>query len=91
MERKRLRNARRLIAALSIGGVCLQIDTCGTAGFLANFNPCGSVLNCDARLFSFVSSDAGQPGGNYNVDPFCSFPPFCTLAQDPIFGGLGGP
>lgn len=91
MERKRLRNVRRLIAAMSVGGVCLQIDTCGTAQFLAGFNPCGSLLNCDPRLYAFVQSDAGQPGGNYNVDPFCTFPPFCTTAQDPIFGGLGGP
>lgn len=91
MRQKRIRSARRLLAAVSLGGVCLQIDTCGTAQFLAGFNPCGSVLNCDPRLYNFVRSGIDGPGGNYNIDPFCTFPPFCTVADDPIFGGLGGP
>lgn len=77
------------VATAISGGFCMQL---GCAGSLVNifegFNPCGSILLCDPREYQFVTSGIDGPGVRPDEDPFCTFPPFCTAAQDPIFGGL---
>jgi len=77
-------------------GAVFQVGGCspgGATALLNSFNPCGVILNCqpDARVFNFVRAGIDEPGLRPEVDPFCTFPPFCTQAQDPIFGGLSGP
>ncbi len=52
---------------------------------LNQVNPCTTILNCDPTVFEFARSDT-TPG--VNDDPFCTVPPFCSTAQDPLFGGL---
>jgi hypothetical protein len=86
------KNLRRLWAALATGGVCLQLGSCGPATmlrFAAQFNPCGTILICDARVYEFVRSGYDGPGVDTSVDPFCTYPPYCTATEDPLYSGLG--
>lgn len=81
-----------LTALLASGGAILQLGSCTPGGairLVGQTNPCGLILNCDPRAYEFIRSGIDGPGVS-NADPFCTFPPFCTAAQDPIFGGLGG-
>lgn len=74
------------------GGACFQFGGCvgGAVDLLGNLNACGTLLNCDPRIGEFVTSGIDGPGVYPDEDPFCTYPPFCTTAQDPIFGGLSG-
>lgn len=73
--------------ALSAGAVMFQLSSCtpGNIGrYVAGLNPCGSILNCDPLAYTFLTSGYRGPGVDPDVDPFCTFPPFCSAAQDPI-------
>lgn len=85
---KRVRNRMLLLLAASSSGVVFQLVG-GCTSLVNNFNPCGVLLNCDATQYAFQTSDIDGPGYYPDVDPFCTFPPFCTATQDPVFG-LGG-
>lgn len=83
MTRKH-RSVKLMIATLSTGmlfqvGGCLS--TVGSA--VLDFNPCTTVLNCDPLTFEFVTSGYEGPGVDFDVDPACTFPPFCTT-NDPF-------
>lgn len=84
-----------ITTAILASGTLFQVGGCnllGSAGTLfGQFNPCQTILNCDPRAFNFITSGIDGPGLDVDADPFCTFPPFCPQAQDPIFGGLGGP
>ncbi|MBI5866468.1 MAG: hypothetical protein HZB38_18510 [Planctomycetes bacterium] len=78
---------------LSVCGGVFQLGCSPTAGLLnmvRGINPCGTIFNCDPREYQFITSGIDGPGVNPEKDPFCSFPPFCSAAEDPIFGDLGG-
>jgi hypothetical protein len=83
-----------LMMTLAAGGACFQFGGCDVLGLAAaaitSINPCGSLLNCDQREYEFLTSGISGPGVRPEIDPFCTFPPFCSLSplQDPIFGGL---
>lgn len=66
----------RLLATLAIGGAVFQ--GCGIINFVSNINPCGTVLNCDPSTYRFATSGYRGPGINPNIDPSCSYPPFCS-------------
>lgn len=91
-----MRHPVRLIRTLALVGTlgaCYQIPGCGLSGLrnlITGINPCGTILACDPREFEFITSGYRGPGVNPAIDPYCVFPPFCSQAQDPIFGGLGG-
>lgn len=74
-------------------GTCLQLGGCsfGLGSLLNNFNPCGTILACDPRAYQFITSGIDGPGVRPDIDPFCTFPPFCAADEDPIFGGLAAP
>lgn len=84
-----------LLTLLIGGGFAFQFLGCspeGIASLFGNFNPCGTVLNCNPQVFLFAREGIDGPGVRVNVDPFCSFPPFCPAQNDPIFNfGAGGP
>lgn len=90
-----LRKASRLAHLLALaasGAAIFQVASCTPGSVLrlgAQTNPCGIVLNCDPQVFEFIRSGIDGPGVT-EADPFCVFPPFCTAAQDPLFGGLAG-
>lgn len=90
---RRIRNPLVSLAImLSVGGTCLQIGGCNLFGLatnaIASINPCGTILVCDPQQYEFLTSGIDSPGLRPSIDPFCTFPPFCTVAQDPLFGGL---
>jgi hypothetical protein len=90
MSRKRS-GFRRFLGALVLGGTCFQFGCDPLAAIgrgLNDFNPCLTILACDPQVYAFASSGI-EGGGVTEADPFCTFPPFCTAAQDPIFGGIG--
>lgn len=81
-----------MIASLVASGTVFQTAACAPralVNFGRNFNPCGTVLNCDPVLFRFISSGYQGPGVDPDVDPACTFPPFC--ANDPFVGGGANP
>jgi hypothetical protein len=88
-----------LVATLM--ATCLQFGGCslgGIARYFANFNPCGTILNCDPVQYQFVRSGYRGPGADPDVDLACTYPPFCGTS-DPftsypnyvnIVSGTGG-
>lgn len=79
------RHALRLLSIATITGVCCQFGGCGLGdlgSFLGKINPCGTVLNCDPVEYRFVTSGYKGPGADPDIDPACTYPPFCT--DDPF-------
>ncbi len=75
---------------LAAGGILCQFGSCSLPNVLrgfANLNPCGTILACDPDAFLLATGDPDTPGANFDIDPFCTFPPFCSAAVDPILGG----
>lgn len=68
---------------LASGATLFQFGGCfqDLGVFVNNFNPCGTVLNCDPGEFDFVTSGYDGPGFDPDVDLTCTFPPFCG---DPV-------
>ena len=81
-----------LVMMLAAVGACAVLGGCdllGTAAnAISNINPCGTLLNCDPAAYAFAQSGIDGPGVRPDLDPFCTFPPFCDATADPIFGGL---
>lgn len=86
-----MRRPLRILRAASIvviAGTCFQFGGCSPAGvvqYVANFNPCGTILDCDPVQYRFMTSGYDGPGADPDIDPACTFPPFC--ANDPFIGG----
>jgi hypothetical protein len=82
------------LAAMISGGSILNILGCNPVPALINgvtsVNPCGVILACDPREFSFITSGYEGPGVDPSLDIFCTYPPFCTQDVDPIYGGIFG-
>lgn len=73
-----------LVTVAIVAGVCL-LSGCdlGSIGqYIANINPCGTILNCDPVTYTFIRSGYDGPGADPDVDPACTYPPFC--ANDPF-------
>jgi len=83
----------RLVKLSTVGlaaGACFQLSGCSVQGvgqYLANFNPCGTILYCDPVAYNFVMSGYKGPGADPEVDPFCTYPPYCDSAVDPLDPG----
>lgn len=80
---------RRLAALGILGGTCFQFAGCpaDVLSYVRNFNPCGTILNCNPGTYAFISSGYKGPGANPKIDPACTFPPFCnvmTPGSDPF-------
>jgi hypothetical protein len=89
--RKQL-NALGSLATI-LGATTMQLGGCGPADIFrafANTNPCGSLLFCDPQVYSFIQADIDEPGVIPEKDPFCTFAPYCSVDQDPLYGGLVG-
>jgi hypothetical protein len=91
--------ARKILMVLALtmtaGGVCFQFGSCEPLAViqtgLSSINPCGTILNCDPVAYEFATSGIDGPGVDPDVDPFCTYAPFCSAGDDPIFGGLVNP
>ena len=85
----RLNQLARFGSAVIITGTCFGFVGCGDVGrFVANINPCGTILNCDPVQYRFVTSGYDGPGADPDIDPACTYPPFCP--EDPFVGGYAG-
>ncbi|MBK9118964.1 MAG: hypothetical protein IPM18_05075 [Phycisphaerales bacterium] len=76
----------RTLPLAALLGTCFQ-GGCGVLRYVNNFNPCGTILNCDPVAYRFITSGYQGPGVNIDIDPACTFPPFCD--GDPFVGGGG--
>jgi len=90
-----MKNRRtRLLRAATIAavvGTCVQWGGCGLGDvltYVANFNPCGTILNCDPVTYQFIRSGYKGPGADPKVDPACTYPPFCE--DDPFVSTPAG-
>jgi len=71
-----------LVAVLA--ATCSQFGGCslgGIARYVANFNPCGTILNCDPVEYQFIRSGYSGPGADPDVDLACTYPPFCGTSD----------
>ena len=72
----------RLMVSLAAAGAIFQISGCvpdGTLQFLKNFNLGGTVLNVDPLTYQFYTSGYDGPGVDIDVDPACTYPPYCNV------------
>lgn len=75
--------SRVLFAAALLGSGAQVGAGCGGLGrYIANINPCGTILNCDPVEYRFVTSGYEGPGVDPKIDPACTYPPFCE--DDPF-------
>ncbi len=82
----------RCAAAIATSGALFQIGGCSLSGaqnFLSELNPCGTILLCDPVEFRFLTSGYRGPGADPDIDPACTFPPFC--AGDPFVSSANQP
>ena len=85
---RNLRNRWRLAVLLVATGTTFQFGACATAAqYVRNINPCQIVLACDPATFNFLTSGYQGPGVDPDIDPACTFPPFC--ANDPFVATPG--
>ncbi|MBN2448675.1 MAG: hypothetical protein JXO22_18255 [Phycisphaerae bacterium] len=69
---------RRMALMVSICVGTLFSGTCsGITSFVTSLNPCGTILDCDATEYNFVASGYEGPGVDFDVDPTCTYPPYC--------------
>lgn len=82
------------LAAMTSTGAAFAVLGCSPVPALINIgssiNPCGPIFQCDPAQFAFIASGIEGPGVRPDYDVFCTYPPFCTADDDPIFGGLAG-
>jgi hypothetical protein len=77
MRHPRLRGLLRKGLLAAAAGAVLPAG-CGDLGrFVANFNPCGTILNCDPVQYEFIRSGYEGPGADPDIDPACTYPPYC--------------
>uniref|UniRef100_UPI0025F83F9A hypothetical protein n=1 Tax=uncultured Thiodictyon sp. TaxID=1846217 RepID=UPI0025F83F9A len=53
----------------------------GITHYVANFNPCGTFLNYNPTTYSFIRSGYEGPGADPDVDPACTYPPYCNVTN----------
>lgn len=78
MSRIRNRLIRLTLGLASAGVVFGGGCSLGTAAqYFANFNYGESVLNMSRTAYRFLTSGYEGPGINPDIDPVCTYPPFC--------------
>lgn len=74
----RTRRFLRVLTLAALAGMSVQLSACyGFPQYVANFNPCGTILNCDPVEYRFLTSGYEGPGADPDIDPACTYPPFC--------------
>lgn len=81
----------QVVLASGLLGVTFGFGGCASAMY-QNFNPCGTILNCDNAEFDLLHMDASQP--NYEYNPTCVLPALvnCNIGS-PVNAGwtVNGP
>lgn len=65
----------RFLLALTLGGVLNGLNCGGLKDIAANFNPCGTLLNCDPYEYDWLFIDRYP---NWDIDPTCTIPGACA-------------
>ncbi len=68
-------------AGIMFAGGCSLQDI---GSYFVHYNYGGTVLNISPTNYRFLTSGYKGPGVNPDIDPACTFPPFC--ANDPFVG-----
>jgi hypothetical protein len=78
----------KLTLALAVGGSLLAggCSAANVASYFVHYNYGGSVLNMTPASYAFLTSGYKGPGVNPDIDPACTYPPYCTLTgvSDPF-------
>jgi hypothetical protein len=80
----------RLAVAVIAAGTLFQGLSCSPQdlfAFARDFNPCGTILNCNPVSYRFLTSGYDGPGVDPDIDPACTYPPYCnrmTPGSDPF-------
>lgn len=85
----RTNRTRLLGLALSAGlvGGAFQLGGCSFRDvnhFVGNINPCGTIIACDPTSYTFLTSGYQGPGVAPDIDPACTYPPYCDPNSDPF-------
>ena len=75
----------QILLASSVCGASFGMTGCLSSA-VQNFNPCGTVLNCDPAEWDLMQMDPLQP--NYDYNPTCPIPGLLNCT-DPISGLAG--
>jgi hypothetical protein len=75
----------QVVLASSVCGATFQLTGCLSSA-AQNFNPCGTVLNCDPAEWDLMLMDPLEP--NYDYNPTCPIPGLFNC-EDPISGLAG--
>jgi hypothetical protein len=77
------RNRFVLLATSVLGlGTLWQVGGCSfndAVGFVKDFNPCLTIMACDPVAYRFLTSGYQGPGADPEIDPACTYPPFCNI------------
>ncbi len=76
--------ALQLALASALGGTAFQFGGCASAAY-NNFNPCGTILNCDPAEWDLIHMDNNLPNFEYN--PTCVIPGLLNCST-PISAGF---
>ena len=69
----------RLAVAVTIASACFRFGCfSATTNYVAGFNPCGTIINCDPVSYEFLTSGYRGPGADPDIDPACTYPPYCN-------------
>ncbi|HPM24851.1 MAG TPA: hypothetical protein PLP66_13160 [Phycisphaerae bacterium] len=90
MRHRHTRVLSWLVAAVAVG-TCYGFGGCSLSDvghYVANINPCLTILACDPVEYRFITSGYKGPGADPDIDPACTFPPYCD--GDPFVSTGGG-
>ena len=82
----------RVVVGLATAATLFQFGGCSLGdalAFMRDFNPVGTIITGDPTSYRFLTSGYEGPGVNPDIDPACTYPPYC--ANDPFVGGGQGP
>jgi hypothetical protein len=70
----------RLTLGLASAGVLLSggCSFSSIASYFAHYNYGGSVLDMTPTTYAFLTSGYQGPGVNPDIDPACTYPPYCN-------------
>jgi hypothetical protein len=72
----------RFTLGLASAGMLFSTSCSSIASYFKNFNYGGTVLNMTPIAYRFLTSGYEGPGVDPDIDPACTYPPFC--ASDPF-------
>ena len=82
MRKTRKAACRASLVLLTAVALLVPLTGCSLGevfSFVRNFNYGGSLLAIDPVTYAFMTSGYEGPGINPDVDPACTYPPYCNV------------